>query len=141
MAQKQIIKLLLHLLGIIVKNCFTNNSMYGEGQTGGFIGSQISVTTSEEIKSHGRQIDDAGNSTIAAYFENCYSSGVVEGKKEIGGFVGNDAQVNRGEVGGASIYKNCYSVHFAGNYEYCINLFCRFVWRFCDDQDDCFFPI
>ena len=100
--------------GIIVKNCFTNNSMYGEGQTGGFIGSQISVTTSEEIKSHGRQIDDAGNSTIAAYFENCYSSGVVEGKKEIGGFVGNDAQVNRGEVGGASIYKNCYSTTMTG---------------------------
>ncbi len=99
--------------GIIVRNCFTNNSMYGESQTGGFIGSQISCKENEG-SSHGNQTDDAGVSNISAYFENCYSSGVVEGKREIGGFVGNDAQINRGETGGAAIYKNCYSTTMTG---------------------------
>ena len=99
--------------GIIVRNCFTNNSMYGESQTGGFIGSQISCRESEG-SSHGNQTDDAGVSNISAYFENCYSSGVVEGKREIGGFVGNDAQINRGEIGGAAIFKNCYSTTMTG---------------------------
>ncbi|MBO5476640.1 MAG: hypothetical protein J6A15_02670, partial [Clostridia bacterium] len=99
--------------GIIVRNCFTNNSMYGEGQTGGFIGSQISCPTSEGA-SHGNQMDDAGKPLVSAYFENCYSSGVVEGKTEIGGFVGNDAQRSRGETGGAGIYKNCYSTTMTG---------------------------
>ena len=99
--------------GIIVRDCFTNNSMYGESQTGGFIGSQISCRESEG-SSHGNQTDDAGVSNISAYFENCYSSGVVEGKREIGGFVGNDAQINRGETGGAAIFKNCYSTTMTG---------------------------
>ena len=99
--------------GIIVRDCFTNNSMYGESQTGGFIGSQISCRESEG-SSHGNQTDDAGVSNISAYFENCYSSGVVEGKREIGGFVGNDAQINRGEIGGAAIFKNCYSTTMTG---------------------------
>ena len=99
--------------GIIVRDCFTNNSMYGESQTGGFIGSQISCRENEG-SSHGNQTDDAGVSNISAYFENCYSSGVVEGKREIGGFVGNDAQINRGEIGGAAIYKNCYSTTMTG---------------------------
>ena len=99
--------------GIIVRNCFTNNSMYGEVQTGGFIGCQISCEENEGT-SHGNQIDDAGVCEISAYFENCYSSGVVEGEREIGGFVGSDAQPSRGEKGGAAIYKNCYSTTMTG---------------------------
>ncbi|MEG0377149.1 MAG: hypothetical protein RR614_01585, partial [Eubacterium sp.] len=54
-----------------VRNCFTNVSVYGKEETGGFCGAA--------------RYDNAG---IKPYFENCYSSGIVEGTKNIGGFVG-----------------------------------------------------
>ena len=93
--------------GLICKNSFSNNSIYGENSVGVIMGCQVAASKMAFY-------DDNNAQTINAFFENCYSSGVVEGKREIGGFVGNDAQINRGEIGGAAIYKNCYSTTMTG---------------------------
>ena len=88
--------------GLICKNSFSNNSIYGESAVGVIMGCQVAAGKMAFY-------DDVNEQKINAYFENCYSSGVVEGKSSIGGFMGadNDAQ-------GATIYKNCYSTSMVG---------------------------
>ena len=88
--------------GLICKNSFSNNSIYGENSVGVIMGCQVAASKMAFY-------DDNNEQKINAYFENCYSSGVVEGTSNIGGFIGadNDAQ-------GASIYKNCYSTSMVG---------------------------
>ena len=88
--------------GVICKNSFCNNSIYGEDSTGVFIGCQVGY-------SWGPFYDDTNAQTINAYFENCYTSGVVEGTTSIGGFVGSDLDRRAGTV-----YKNCYSTSMVG---------------------------
>ena len=88
--------------GVICKNSFCNNSIYGEDSTGVFIGCQVGY-------SWGPFYDDTNAQTINAYFENCYTSGVVEGTTSIGGFVGSDLDKKAG-----TIYKNCYSTSMVG---------------------------
>ncbi len=66
-------------LGIIAKNCYTNNNIYSDQNTAGFIGRVISAPV---IK------DSTGRANISVYFDSCYSSGIVEGRNLMGGFVG-----------------------------------------------------
>lgn len=88
--------------GIVIRNCFTNNTMYGNSETGAFIG---------RINTNGYgYYDEAGNRTVGSYFENCYSAGLVEGEQNLGGFVGWNS--NNGTVGG--VFKNCYSTAMVG---------------------------
>ena len=88
--------------GLICKNSFCNNSIYGEDSVGVFIGCQVGY-------SWGPFYDAENKQTINAYFENCYTSGVVEGTTSIGGFVGSDLDRKAGTV-----YKNCYSTSMVG---------------------------
>jgi hypothetical protein len=74
-------------------NCFTNNLIYGNRQTGAFIG-VIGATAA------------GGTLTV----NNCYSSGMIEGVKELGGFMA--AAVNAGT---ASVnMTNCYTTAMVG---------------------------
>ncbi|MGN1013505.1 MAG: hypothetical protein ACI4ON_06765, partial [Clostridia bacterium] len=88
--------------GLVCKNSFSNNSIYGESSVSVFMGAQVEAAKMALY-------DDSDAQTINAYFENCYTSGVVEGKTAIGGFVGSD-----NDTAGASIYKNCYSTSMVG---------------------------
>ena len=88
--------------GIICKNSFSNNSIYGEGQVGVIMGCQVAASKTPLY-------DDSNKQTVNCYFENCYSSGVVEGKNAIGGFMGAD-----NDTAAATIYKNCYSTSMVG---------------------------
>ena len=88
--------------GLICKNSFSNNSIYGENSVGVIMGCQVAASKMAFY-------DDNNEQKINAYFENCYSSGVVEGTSNIGGFIGAD-----NDVQGASIYKNCYSTSMVG---------------------------
>lgn len=71
---------------LIVRNSFTNNSIYASQNTGGFIGRCAYPADARP----GKMYDDAGNRNIGNYFENCYSSGLVEGNSAMGGFTGLD---------------------------------------------------
>lgn len=88
--------------GIVIRNCFTNNTIYGNSETGAFIG---------RVNTNGyAYYDDAGNRTVGSYFENCYSAGMVEGNLNLGGFAGY--LTDNGTAGG--IFKNCYSTAMVG---------------------------
>lgn len=109
--------------GMIVRNCYTNNTIYANNATGGFIGRTIDTSVSSGVF-----YDDAGNRTIGSYFENCYSSGVVEGSLAMGGFVGrilgtrgwNTPQTpstvtsSHHGVQEAAVFRNCYSTAMVG---------------------------
>ncbi len=71
---------------LIVRNCFTNNTIYANLNTGGFIGRSAFPADSRPC----RMYDDAGERKVGNYFENCYSSGLVEGQTAMGGFTGLD---------------------------------------------------
>ncbi|MGN1458423.1 MAG: SpaA isopeptide-forming pilin-related protein [Acutalibacteraceae bacterium] len=117
--------------GLHVKNCFTNNRIYANDNTGGFVGRLGSDKFSNNAGkvSNGIMHDDNDKCTLSDYFENCYSSGVVEGKEAMGGFVGldNSARARRelyksatdasilNTVGKASTaFVNCYSTAMVG---------------------------
>ncbi len=72
-----------------VRNCFTNNDVYGAGQTGGFEGYSASTE-----------------------YVNCYSSGTVEGFETLGGFLA--LVKSRFEDEGYSNFTNCYSTAIVG---------------------------
>lgn len=121
-----------------VKNCFTNDTIYANSNTGGFIGRSAFPADARPAK----MCDDNGNYTIGNYFEGCYSSGMVEGQVAMGGFTGLDNTyrklenvqniltadkvnfpaysgentANRWEStkAGATVYKNCYSTAMVG---------------------------
>jgi uncharacterized repeat protein (TIGR01451 family) len=112
----------------IFRNCFSNCSIYGNQQLGGFIGAVIGSQVGGNYPD-----PDTGNSQLTnMVFENCYSSGVVEGTEKLGGFVGmvfNDQRAtNDGKLGlsqwysgtsytsqkGKVIFKNCYSTASVG---------------------------
>lgn len=128
---------------LIVRNCFTNNTIYASYNTGGFIGRCAYPADSRP----GKMYDDAGNRKIGNYFENCYSSGLVEGKSAMGGFTGLDntyrgleniyadpegvteasltwfrfgstanskKAVADSTDAGSTVYKNCYSTAMVG---------------------------
>ena len=87
---------------LIVRNCFTNNTIYANTKTGVFIGRNFTESGSGLY-------DDKNNNIIHSYFENCYTSGIIEGKNIIGGFVG----YTHGPLG-VNFYKNCYSTSMVG---------------------------
>lgn len=58
--------------GIVAENCFTNNEVYGNEETGVFIGAVM--------ENYG--------STLVSSFTNCYTSGSIEGTTGLGGFIG-----------------------------------------------------
>ena len=128
-----------------VRNCFTNDTIYANSNTGGFIGRSAFPADARPAK----MVDDNGKNTIGNYFESCYSSGVVEGQVAMGGFTGLDNTyrkleniqnilttdkvnfpeysgedtTNRWEStkAGATVYRNCYStamvaMDYAGKY-------------------------
>ncbi len=128
---------------MIVRNCFTNNTIYANYNTGGFIGRSAFPADCRP----GKMYDDAGELTIGNYFENCYSTGIVEGKSAMGGFTGldntyrglNNIYADPNDVGtnslnwprfgttenstgqvrdsvdaGATVYYNCYSTAMVG---------------------------
>ncbi len=108
--------------GIVAINCFTNNIMYSNQNTGGFIGrvnrDSLGGNTLYDITGKTRN--------IGSVFRNCYSAGTVEGKVAMGGFVGYDSNYrtyNGTEVNGTAgnlnykattVYENCYSTTMVG---------------------------
>lgn len=86
---------------IIARNCYTNNTMYANSKTGGFIGRVHGCRS-------GGMYDDKGKKRIGSYFKNCYTSGIVEGKMTMGGFTGLDG----GDY--ATVYSDCYSTTMVG---------------------------
>ncbi|WP_255882436.1 MULTISPECIES: SpaA isopeptide-forming pilin-related protein [unclassified Ruminococcus] len=129
---------------LIVRNCFTNNTIYAGYNTGGFIGRCAYPGDSRPAKMY----DDAGQRSIGNYFENCYSTGIVEGKSAMGGFTGLDntyralqniyadptkvysansltwfkygstegstRSIHNSTEAGSTVYKNCYSTAMVG---------------------------
>ncbi|MDY2857024.1 MAG: hypothetical protein SOT38_08005, partial [Oscillospiraceae bacterium] len=104
--------------GIIATNCYTNNTMYSNYNTGAFVGRLLHEPNS-------RIYDGNGKLSIIACFRNCYTAGIVEGKVAMGGFTGfecgnrawnavegyaNTAQT----TAGTSVYLNCYSTTMVG---------------------------
>ncbi len=71
-----------------IRNCFTNNKVFGAGQTGGF----------------------EGYCAQTAYV-NCYSSGSVEGYEALGGFVALSSKRDNNTY---STFTNCYSTTIVG---------------------------
>ena len=104
---------------IIATNCYTNNTMYSNKNTGAFIG-RIAHNDTHMI------YDDNNNKTIGAYFSNCYTAGIVEGEMAMGGFVGFDCYYrgwnqtefqkpsNIPNKDSATVYSNCYSTTMVG---------------------------
>lgn len=103
----------------LIRNCFTNNIVYGNVNTGAFVGRAINTVWSS---SRAGYRDENGRCGISAYFENCYSSGSIEGNEKIGGFVGYVDDSDLGGTGGAPInnpngnviFKNCYTTAMVG---------------------------
>ncbi|MGO5082336.1 pullulanase X25 domain-containing protein, partial [Oscillospiraceae bacterium LCP25S3_E4] len=105
---------------ILAVNCYTNNTIYSNSNTGGFIGR---VGRTEGSKSPA-MYDDNGQAKISGCFRNCYSSGIVEGKLAMGGFVGLDngfrlsshtwSSDGANTANAATIYSNCYSTAMVG---------------------------
>lgn len=98
--------------GTCVRNCYTNNIMYGNEKVGAFLGRVIvnNASSSRTIA----YFDDAGRPTVNSYFENCYASGIVEGNDKIGGFAGMIDSQNNPAAGTGVIFKNCYSTAMVG---------------------------
>lgn len=113
--------------GMRVKNCYTNNTIYAENNTGGFIGRTADVNLAGGTPP---MIDDASGRqyTVNNSFENCYSSGIVEGSVAMGGFVGltngrrnytqSQIAIEDGNQGsnpkGSSVFKNCFTTAMVG---------------------------
>ncbi|MGN0502861.1 MAG: hypothetical protein ACI4HN_08040, partial [Ruminococcus sp.] len=107
--------------GIISRNCYTNNTIYAQKNTGGFIGR---VATYEPAF----MTDDDGKVDVCCSFDSCYSTGVVEGSVAMGGFVGLDmggarsytsiengaGAVNEETSEGFAVYKDCFSTAMVG---------------------------
>ncbi len=72
-------------IGIVARNCYTNNNIYADTNTGAFIGRASSRLGIYAMKD---DADDGDHYTISNFFENCYSSGIVEGRNAMGGFAG-----------------------------------------------------
>lgn len=113
--------------GMRVKNCYTNNTIYAENNTGGFIGRTADVNLAGGIPP---MLDDASGRryTVNNSYENCYSSGIVEGSVAMGGFVGltngrrdytsSQTAIADGNQGstpkGSSVFKNCFTTAMVG---------------------------
>lgn len=108
--------------GLWMKNCFSNNTIYANYNTGGFIG-RVEHSNNNYI------YDDNQNKTISNYFSNCFSSGVVEGVASMGGFTGTemcyrlwnssefDDSTKNAKIyakTGSTVYDNCYSTAMVG---------------------------
>ncbi|MCI6007211.1 MAG: hypothetical protein MRZ25_03030, partial [Ruminococcus sp.] len=105
---------------IVARNCYTNNTMYSNSNTAGFIG-RIHHLNQE-------MYDDNGNQTIGSYFKNCYTAGTVEGKVCMGGFTGLDngyrpandpcvldyRSLISNSSNGTTVYSDCYSTTMVG---------------------------
>ncbi|MCL2486198.1 MAG: hypothetical protein FWE86_01180, partial [Oscillospiraceae bacterium] len=76
-----------------ISNCFTNNEVYGNSETGVFAGV-------------------VGNGT--AEFKNCYASGKIEGTKLLGGFFATDAYPYATSF--TVDFINCYTTSMVGIY-------------------------
>lgn len=94
--------------GFICRNCFTNNTMYGNKKTGAYIGRVVTLSSP-----NASLYDDKGNYTLNEAFINCFSSGSVEGAEKIGGFTGFQNSGNNLNSG-ACVYINCYSTAMVG---------------------------
>lgn len=94
--------------GFICRNCFTNNTMYGNTRTGAFIGRVVTQSSP-----NASLYDDGYGRTLNESFINCFSSGSVEGSGEIGGFVALQHSSNNVNSG-ACVYINCYSTAMVG---------------------------
>lgn len=117
---------------IVARNCFTNNTIYANDNTGGFIGRVVNANAPFIKDARGDNGESpAGHEsfTIGSYFTNCYSSGIVEGSTAMGGFVGldstkrsysniqkDDNSVTAAVTSGYSrtVYENCYSTAMVG---------------------------
>lgn len=94
--------------GFICRNCFTNNTMYGNKKTGAYIGRVVTQSSP-----NASLYDDGYGRTLNESFINCFSSGSVEGSGEIGGFVALQHSSNNVNSG-ACVYINCYSTAMVG---------------------------
>lgn len=93
-----------------IRNCFTNSTVYGRTNTGGFIGRVVTTSAGNTTGMY----DDAGKQRVELYCENCYASGSVEGTENIGGFAALETPKNAAGGGGVSVFKNCYSTAMVG---------------------------
>ncbi len=79
---------------ISFENCFTNNYVYGNRDTGVFIGNVGAAFSGSYIS-----------------FTNCYTSGVIEGVYRLGGFIG---LCGNGNSSNSIVFTNCYSTSMVG---------------------------
>ncbi len=83
--------------GIDVTNSFTNNEVYGNEQTGVFIGIIVE------------------NNKLGGSFKNCYTSGSIEGTTNLGGFIGEISPYPSGSSNNFKVsFTNCYSTSIVG---------------------------
>ena len=94
--------------GFICRNCFTNNTMYGNKMTGDFIGRVVTASGPTA-----GLYDDINRLSIHETFINCFSSGSVEGAEKIGGFTAYQNSGNN-QNSGTCVYINCYSTAMVG---------------------------
>ncbi len=100
----------------IIRNCFTNNTIYANSETGVFIGKILAriyddKPTDSTLYSDSLY-DDAGVRSVSAYITNCYASGIIEGTHNIGGFVGITNY--SGSTCTPVVIENCYSSSMVG---------------------------
>ncbi len=105
--------------GSIIRDCYTNNTVYGKNMTGGFVGRVLTGAQLASNNGTGTYYDDARSKSVSSYFESCYASGSVEGENKIGGFVGivnakNTTSGGQSIYGGNVVFKNCYSTASVG---------------------------
>lgn len=72
---------------VTYRNCFTNNDVYGNTQTGVFVG-----------------VTHSGEHT----FENCFAAGKIEGTTQIGGFMAASQGASK------DVFRNCYATSMVG---------------------------
>ena len=87
--------------GIIAENSFTNNEVYGNSETGVFIGSLMENAPSSSPNK-------------GASFMDCYTSGSIEGTVRLGGFIGTIDPASPSDSGFVSKFERCYSTSIVG---------------------------
>lgn len=110
---------------IRAKNCYSNNTIYAENNTGGFIGRCADTNMTQQ--SNACLKDNNNTLNVNSSFESCYSSGIVEGSVAMGGFIGlvngrrssTNSEIAIANGSGSntyasSVFKNCFSTAMVG---------------------------
>lgn len=101
---------------VIIRNCFSNSTVYGTYNTGAFLGRVITMSNALNAAHNDKNFyDNKGSKGVELYCENCFAFGSVEGVENIGGFVGLETPSRyNGTKPGVSVFKNCYTTAMVG---------------------------